>query len=57
MKPDGTLKKSIVASVSEALKADSDNNLSMDRLKEIFAILNFKWLVLLLLKRDMPLPI
>lgn len=36
MKPDGTLKKSIVASVSEALKADSDNNLSMDRLKEIF---------------------
>jgi len=36
MKADGTLEKSIVASVTESLKGDSKDASSMNRLKEIF---------------------
>ncbi|MDK2799640.1 MAG: fructuronate reductase [Clostridiales bacterium] len=36
MKPNGVFEKSIVASVTEAIKANSSDNISMNRLKEIF---------------------
>ena len=51
LKSDGTIDKTVVASVAEALPLDSENETAYSRLKEILQKTLFRWQHLRLQKR------
>ena len=55
LKPDGNMRKKLVASVVESLTADTCSSESWQSLKNIFKTRRFKWLALQLPKKGMGL--